>query len=58
VIDGIKSGKQRMVFGHQSSLLRFLTLLPLKLRNRILNREMSDLRDPEHYELLSAMEKK
>jgi NAD(P)-dependent dehydrogenase (short-subunit alcohol dehydrogenase family) len=58
VIDGIKSGKQRMVFGHQSSLLRFLTLLPLKLRNWILNREMSDLRDPEHYELLSAMEKK
>lgn len=57
VIDGIKSGKQRMVFGHQSSLLRFLTLLPLKLRNWILNREMSDLRDPEHYELLSAMEK-
>lgn len=58
VIDGIKTGKQRMVFGHQSSLLRFLTLLPLKLRNWILNREMSDLRDPEHYELLSAMEKK
>lgn len=58
VIDGIKSGKQRMIFGHQSSLLRFLTLLPLKLRNWILNREMSDLRDPEHYELLSAMEKK
>lgn len=58
VIDGIKRGKQRMVFGHQSSLLRFLTLLPLKLRNWILNREMSDLRDPEHYELLSAMEKK
>ncbi|MFT6188820.1 MAG: butyryl-CoA dehydrogenase [Oleispira sp.] len=57
VIDGIKTGKQRMVFGHQSSLLRFLTLLPLKLRNWILNREMSDLRDPEHYQLLSAMEK-
>ena len=57
VIDGIKRGKQRMVFGHQSSLLRFLTLLPLKLRNWILNREMSDLRDPEHYQLLSAMEK-
>jgi short-subunit dehydrogenase len=58
VIDGIKTGKQRMVFGHQSSLLRFLTLLPLKLRNWILNREMSDLRDPEHYELLSAMGEK
>lgn len=57
VIDGIKTGKQRMVFGHQSSLLRFLTLRPLKLRNWILNREMSDLRDPEHYQLLSAMEK-
>lgn len=57
VIDGIKTGKQRMVFGYQSSLLRFLTLLPLKLRNWILNREMSDLRDPEHYQLLSAMEK-
>ena len=58
VIDGIKTGKQRMVFGHQSSLLRFLTLLPLKLRNWILHREMSDLRDPEHYELLSAMGEK
>ncbi|MFT4907554.1 MAG: short-subunit dehydrogenase [Oleispira sp.] len=58
VIDGIKTGKQRMVFGHQSSLLRLLTLLPLKLRNWILNREMSDLRDPEHYELLSAMGEK
>jgi len=58
VIDGIKTGKQRMVFGHQSSLLRFLTLLPLKLRNWTLNREMSDLRDPEHYELLSAMGEK
>lgn len=58
VINGIKSGKQRMVFGHQSSSLRFLTLLPLKLRNWILNREMSDLRDPEHYELLSAQGEK
>ncbi len=52
VIKGIKSGKQRMIFGYQSSLLRFLTLLPLKLRNRILHREMSDMRDPEHYDLL------
>ena len=52
VIKGIKSGKQRMIFGYQSSLLRFLTLLPLKLRNRILHREMGDMRDPEHYGLL------
>lgn len=58
VIEGIKTGKQRMVFGHQSSLLRLLTLFPLKLRNWILHREMSDLRDPEHYELLSAMGEK
>lgn len=52
VIKGIKSGKQRMIFGYQSSLLRFLTLLPLKLRNRILHREMGDMRDPEHYAVL------
>lgn len=52
VIKGIRSGKQRMIFGYQSSLLRFLTLLPLKLRNRILHREMSAMRDPEHYQLL------
>ncbi|WP_430461068.1 SDR family NAD(P)-dependent oxidoreductase [Thalassolituus sp. LLYu03] len=52
VIKGIRSGKQRMIFGYQSSLLRFLTLLPLKLRNRILHREMSAMRDPEHYGVL------
>jgi len=52
VIKGIKSGKQRMIFGYQSSLLRFLTLLPLKLRNHILHREMGDMRDPEHYAVL------
>ncbi|TVV44941.1 SDR family oxidoreductase [Thalassolituus sp. C2-1] len=52
VIKGIQSGKQRMIFGYQSSLLRFLTLLPLKLRNRILHREMGDMRDPEHYAVL------
>lgn len=52
VIKGIQKDKQRMVFGYQSSALRFLTYLPLKLRNKILRREMSDLRDPEHYQLL------
>ncbi|MCA6064074.1 SDR family NAD(P)-dependent oxidoreductase [Thalassolituus marinus] len=52
VIKGIRTGKQRMIFGYQSSLLRFLTLLPLKLRNRILHREMGDMRDPEHYGVL------
>lgn len=56
VIRGIQTGKQRMIFGYQSSLLRFLTLLPLKLRNRILHREMKDLMDPGHYETLASMQ--
>lgn len=55
VIKGIQTDKQRMVFGYQSSLLNFLRLLPLKLRNKILHREMSDLKDPEHYEQLSQL---
>lgn len=55
VIKGIQSGKQRMVFGYQSSLLNFLRLLPLKLRNKILYREMSDMRDPEHYDQLAVL---
>ncbi|WP_420592188.1 SDR family NAD(P)-dependent oxidoreductase [Bacterioplanoides sp.] len=55
VIKGIQSGKQRMVFGYQSSLLNFLRLLPLKLRNKILYREMGDMRDPEHYDQLAVL---
>lgn len=55
VIKGIQSGKQRMVFGYQSSLLNFLRLLPLKLRNKLLYREMSDMRDPEHYDQLAVL---
>ena len=55
VIKGIQSGKQRMVFGYQSSLLNFLRILPLKLRNKLLYREMSDMRDPEHYDQLATL---
>lgn len=55
VIKGIQKGKQRMVFGYQSSLLNTLRLLPLKLRNKILSREMSDMRDPEHYDQLAVL---
>lgn len=55
VIKGIQKGKQRMIFGYQSGLLNMLRTFPLKLRNKILHREMSDMRDPEHYELLSQI---
>ena len=55
VIKGIQTDKPRMIFGYQSGLLNMLRTFPLKLRNKILNREMSDLRDPEHYELLSQL---
>ena len=50
VIKGIQTDKQRMIFGYQSSLIKLLSWLPLKLRNTILNREMKDLMEPEHYE--------
>ena len=56
VIKGILANKPRMVFGYQSSLLNTLRALPVKLRNKILHREMSDLRDPEHYQLLTQLQ--
>jgi len=53
VIKGIQTDKPRMIFGYQSSLLNFLRTLPLKLRNKILHKEMSDMRDAEHYDVLN-----
>ena len=50
VIRCIRSGKQRLVYGHQSSLVWLSSwAMPLEKRNRLLFKEMKDLFDPRHY---------
>ena len=53
VIDGIKTGKQRIVCGHQSTSISVMSwAIPLKWRNRYLHKEMNDMLDQEQYKLL------
>ncbi|MGH6646618.1 SDR family NAD(P)-dependent oxidoreductase [Aquabacterium sp.] len=55
VISCIRSGKQRIVCGHQSSRLWLASwAMPLEQRNRVLHREMKDLLDPVHYNFLNT----
>lgn len=54
VIRGIRSGKQRIVCGHNSFPLWIASwALPLEKRNWLLYREMKKLMEPEHYKVLS-----
>lgn len=56
VIDGIRSGKQRLVCGHQSSMLWLASwAAPLNWRNRLLHHEMQDMFDPVYYERIRKM---
>lgn len=50
VIESIRKGKQRVVFGHNSGFMHLISFgLPLKMRNKLLRREMSDMLDPTYY---------
>ncbi|SFR48117.1 butyryl-CoA dehydrogenase [Marinobacter daqiaonensis] len=54
VIRCIRSGKQRLVYGHQARRLWLASwAMSLEKRNRVLFREMEDLLDPEHYGVLN-----
>lgn len=56
VIKGIKTGKQRIVCGHQSKPVSILSwAIPLRWRNKLLHREMKDLFNPEDYQLVSKL---
>ncbi|GAA3946962.1 SDR family oxidoreductase [Allohahella marinimesophila] len=55
VIRGIRSGKQRIVCGHNSFKLWLTSWsLPLEKRNRLLHGELKALMDPEHYDILKG----
>lgn len=50
VINGIRSGKPRIVCGHQSFRVWFASwAISLRRRNRLLFREMQGMVNPEHY---------
>lgn len=58
VIKCIRSGKQRIVFGHQSFRVWLASrAMSLERRNCVLYKQMKDLRDPQHYRLLSAKDR-
>ncbi|GGY85324.1 SDR family NAD(P)-dependent oxidoreductase [Marinobacter zhanjiangensis] len=53
VIRCIRSGKQRLVYGHQARRIWLASwAMSLEKRNRLLFREMQDMMDPEHYSIL------
>jgi len=55
VIKCIKSGKPRIVCGHQSKITWLISwALPLSWRNRFLRSEFQDLLNPVHYKLIKT----
>lgn len=58
VIKCIRSGKQRIVFGHQSFRVWLASwAMSLERRNRLIFKQMKDLRDPKNYRLLGAKDR-
>lgn len=50
VIESILKGKQRVVFGHNSKFMHLISFgMPLKLRSKLLRKEMSDMLDPIYF---------
>jgi NAD(P)-dependent dehydrogenase (short-subunit alcohol dehydrogenase family) len=51
VIRSLQSGEQRIIYGHQSRVLWFLSwAIPLRWRNRFLRRQMREMLDASHYD--------
>lgn len=54
VIKSIRTDKQRVVFGHNSAFMHLISFgLPLKIRNKILRKEMSDMLDPKFFKIFN-----